>query len=181
MYMQLLQLNFTCPSINKLLYKQNKYLVSKGNKIVFVWGHLHVSVLHHCKLILKAFLLQLQNGTMIVSSLSTTSNSLQQSAMLVVFLCCHCYYYEILRKKRDQTTNITTRGFIQTTCFFSHISQINSSDLLTDWTIWNIFQTHAIKMQFPCLHTFFFLCLQTQILARVHTQLKTVPLLFCPS
>ena len=43
MYMRLLQLNFTCPSINKLLYKQNKYPVSKGNEIVLAWGRLHVS------------------------------------------------------------------------------------------------------------------------------------------
>ena len=40
-------------------------------------GNWLLSMFYHCQLILKAFLLQLQNGTIIVLSLSTTSNSLQ--------------------------------------------------------------------------------------------------------
>ena len=79
------------------------------------------------------------------------------TAIKITFLCCHCCYYVVLCERKDYTTNFTTQGFIQTTRFFSHTSQINLSDLLTDWTIWHIFQPMQLTCSFPQIiaHNFF--------------------------
>ena len=90
------------------------------------------------------------------------------TAVKIMFLCYHCCYYVVCERK-DQTTNFSTQGFIQTTRFLSHTSQINLSDLLTHWTIWHIFQTHAINMQFPTNScTQFFFCALPRSLQLLH-------------
>ena len=130
----------------------SKRLSNQGNLCKTFPGNGLLSMLWHGKLILKAFLLQLQNDNycsslspqlLILCNLSTWLNSkycigktwwnlidcnaccVGVTAIKITFLCCHCCYYVVLCERKDYTTNFTTQGFIQTTRFFSHTSQIN--------------------------------------------------------